>query len=166
MQLDVSHLILVLAPDFARGRDYLQRFFAKTQLVRYDLVEVDPAAACGADHPEFWPRLEAGIGRNQAVLAELLAELKASGIRSLDDLQHLSQGYQSKLAHTVAHLLDGFFGIDTVFYNMPEDSHWLSDQLREEIRRNPDDYQLLRVNASLSLKRHDSLIASLRRFGA
>jgi len=166
MQLDVSHLILVIAPDFERGRDYARRFFAKTQLVRYDQVEVDPAASRGAGHPDFWPRLEAGISRNHEVLAELLAELKASGIRSLDDLQHLAQGYQSKLAHTVAHLLDGFFGIDTVFYNMPEDSHWLSDQLREEIRRNPDDYQLLRVNAALSLKRHDSMVASLRRFGA
>lgn len=164
MKLEITHEVLVVGPDFPKSRDYALRFFAKTPLVRYDTVTVDEAASCPATHPDFWPRVEAGVRQNQEVLRDLIAELKESGLRGLDDLLTLSKGYQSKLVHTVAHLVDGFFGIDTVFYNLAEDSHGLSPQFRPEILGNPDDYWLLRIHAELRVKERGSLVASLRRF--
>ena len=164
MKLEVRHDVLAVGPDFSRSRDYTLRFFAKTPLVRYDVVTVDEAASCPATHPDFWPRVEEGVRQNQEVLAALLAELKESGLRRLDDLLVLGKGYQSKLVHTVAHLVDGFFGIDTVFYNLADDSHGVSPQLAREVRENPHDYWLLRVNAELKAKERETLIASLRRF--
>lgn len=166
MKLAISHDVLVVGPDFARSRDYALRFFAKTPLVRYDAVLVDEAASCAASHPDFWPRVEEGIRRNQAVLRDLVGELKESGIRGLDDLMAVAKGYQSKLIHTVAHLVDGFFGIDTVFYNLAEDSHGVSPALSQEIRETPDDYWLLRITAELQVRERGMRMASLRRFEA
>lgn len=166
MKLEITHEILVVGPDFPKSRDYVLRFFAKTPLVRYDSVTVDEAASCPASHSAFWPRVEAGVRQNQEVLRDLLAELKESGLRGLDDLLALGKGYQSKLIHTVAHLVDGFFGIDTVFYNMAEDSHGLSPLFRQEIEGNPGEYWLLKIHAELRIRERESLVASLRRFEA
>lgn len=166
MKLEISHEVLVVGPDFPRSRDYALRFFAKTPLVRYDSVTVDEAASCPASHPDFWPRVEEGVRRNQEVLTELIGELKESGLRTLDDLLGLGKGYQSKLVHTVAHLVDGFFGIDTVFYNLADDAHSVSPQLRQEIAGNPDDYWLLTIHAELKTADRESLVASLRHFEA
>lgn len=164
MKLKIIHEVLVMGPDFARSRDHALRFFARTPLVRYDTVTVEEAASCAASHPDFWPRLEEGVRKNREVLRELIGELKESGLRSLDDLLTLPKGYQSKLIHTVAHLVDGFFGIDTVFYNLADDSHWLSAPLAQEIRDNPEEYWLLRLNAELGMKERETLVASLRHF--
>jgi len=166
MKLEITHDVLVVGPDFARSRDYALRFFATTPLVRYDVVAVDEAASCPATHQDFWPRVAAGMRQNQEVLAELLGELKESGLRTLDDLLVLGKGYQSKLVHTVAHLVDGFFGIDTAFYNLADDAHSVSPQLRQEILANPGDYWLLRIKATLKVKERGTPLTSLRRFEA
>lgn len=164
MQLEVRHDVLVVGPDFDRSSHYARRFFARTPLVRYDTVEVVRERSFAATQPEFWPRVEAGILRNRQVLAELIGELKETGARSLDDLLVLPKGYQSKLVHTAAHLVDGFFGIDTVFYNMAEDSHGLTEALAREIRQTPADYWLLGIRAALQVKERETRFASLRRF--
>ncbi|MEW6594962.1 MAG: hypothetical protein AB1413_08860 [Thermodesulfobacteriota bacterium] len=164
MKLEISHEMLVVGPDFARSRDHALRFFARTPLVRYDLVAVDEAASCPASHPDFWPRVEEGMRQNQMVLHDLIGELKESGLRRFDDLCTLPKGYQSKLVHTVAHLVDGFFGIDTVFYNLADDSHTISPQLRQEIEANPGEYWLLKIHAELKAADRESFVASLRRF--
>ncbi|MEJ2057239.1 MAG: hypothetical protein P8X39_05310, partial [Desulfofustis sp.] len=59
------------------------------------------------------------------------------------DLIDLNQGYQSKILHIIAHFLDGFIGIDSVFYNLIDDSHWLSDETRDKIEQQPDRFRLL-----------------------
>lgn len=166
MQLEVRHDLLVVGPDFPRSRDYVLRFFAKTPLVRYDSVTVDEAASCAASHPDFWPRVEEGVHQNQTVLRELIGELKESGLRELDDLPALPKGYQSKLIHTIAHLVDGFFGIDTAFYNMADDAHSVSPTLSREIQENPEEYWLLRIKATLTVKERQTSMAALRRFEA
>ena len=166
MKLAVHHDVLAIGPDFARSRDYALRFFARTPLVRYDTVTVDETASCPATHPDFWPRVDDGVRQNREVMAELIEELKESGLHRFDDLLDLGKGYQSKLVHTVAHLVDGFFGIDTIFYNLADDSHGVSPQFRQEIAANPGDYWLLRVNAELKARERETLIASLRRFEA
>jgi len=40
-------------------------------------------------------------------------------------------------------MLDGFIGIDSVFYNLAEDSHWLSAPLRKTIEQHPEHYWLV-----------------------
>ena len=164
MKLENSHLMLVLAPDPPRAAEAVRRFFARTQLVRYDTVTVVETASCAADHPEFQARLAAGLEENRRVLREIIEELKKAGVRTLDDLGQLPQGYQSKLAHTATHLLDGFFGIDSALYNLVEDSHWLSEPLRLEIDRRPEEYHLLQVAAELSFSKRPQLVSSLRLF--
>ena len=64
------------------------------------------------------------------------------------DLNDMGQGYKSKILHTLTHFLDGFFGIDTCFYNLEEDSHWLSDGLAAEIKKYPKKFWLLRAKCS------------------
>ncbi len=164
MKLENSHLMLVLAPDPQRAAAAALRFFARTQLVRYDLVTVDKECSCSAAHPEFQPRLAAGLAANRRVLQDILDELKVAGVRSLDDLAQLPQGYQSKLAHTAVHMLDGFFGIDSAFFNLVDDSHWVSELLQEELEQNPEDYHLLKVHAELDFARQRQLVSTLRKF--
>jgi hypothetical protein len=75
----------------------------------------------------------------------MLAHLKEEGVTSLDQLPELEQGYVTKILHTLTHLLDGFIGIDSVFYNLVEDSHRVSAGLSDAIRANPADYWLVPV---------------------
>jgi len=164
MKIENSHYLLALAPDQDHAADAVRRFFARTQLVRYDKVDVDQLAIQAAGAPDFWPKVDEALARNRQVLLEIIEELKKSGIRSLDDLAGLPQGYQSKLAHTATHLLDGFFGIDSVFYSLVEDSHWISPPLGREIRRNPEDYYLVPVKAELFFAKRQQLVSTLRSF--
>ncbi len=151
MRLENTHEILAIGPDFDSAKDYVLRFLDKTQLVKYDSVHVDPAEAVHATQPEFWEKVAQGMEGNRLVIDELLHELKESGISSLDDLRDLPQGYQSKTIHTITHLLDGFFGIDSVFYCPLEDSHWVSDALRQEILDDPSDYWLIKATGSFKV---------------
>jgi len=64
-----------------------------------------------------------------------------------EDIQQMGQGYQSKIFHTIAHLLDGFFGIDTLLYNLEDDSHWLSAERRRQIEAAPHTCWLMKVVA-------------------
>src|SRR4030043_54062 len=75
--------------------------------------------------------------------------VRYSQINILKDLQELPQGYKSKILHVITHLLDGFFGIDTYFYNLEEDSHWVSEELKEKIKTNPPIFWLLSLEAQI-----------------
>ncbi len=152
MKLEVFHSILMLGPDATACKDYVLRFFAKTPLVRYDSLNILESEIFPATAPEFWRRIDEGAAENRKTVNDLLAELREAGTKSLEDLPNLPQGFQSKIVHTVAHLLDGFIGIDSLFYNMVEDSHWVSDQLRQEMRENPNEYWLLKVEAVLAVR--------------
>lgn len=164
MKLENSHYMLAMAPDANRAMAAVHRFFHRTQLVRYDKVEVAEQAVLVASDPRFWPTAEEAMAQNSRVLREIIAELKKAGIRSLDDLVTLPQGYQSKLAHTATHLLDGFFGIDSAFYSLVEDSHWISKPLGREILLRPEEYYLLPVQGELMVDRHRQLVGTLRQF--
>jgi hypothetical protein len=72
-------------------------------------------------------------------------ELQETGLGRAEDLLTLQQGYPSKLLHILTHMLDGFIGIDSVFYNLIEDSHWLSAPLRSTILHKPEHYWLVPV---------------------
>ena len=146
MNLHAVHEFLVSGPDIETSRRKTLYFFAHNMLVRYDTVDI--VEVITAEHPEFWPRIERGEAANRKALAVLLAELRQEGYGQLEDIVRMDQGYQSKIFHTAAHLLDGFFGIDTYLYNLEDDSHWLSGESREKIAKAPHTYWLLKVAAA------------------
>jgi hypothetical protein len=147
VDLQASHEILVIGADLETCRQKTLRFFAKNILVRYDTVTIVETESVNGEHPRFWERVDAGEAANRMALANMLADLKAEGFQQLDDILRLGQGYQSKIFHTIAHLLDGFFGIDTSLYNLEDDSHWLSSVRRQQIQAAPHTCWLLKVAA-------------------
>jgi len=144
VELTGTHDLLVAGPDFETCRQKVERFFARTELIRYDEIRVEEAAVNAGD-PVFWERLAAGEAANRQIIDELFAELAAEGFQNAADFRHMGQGYLSKVFHTIAHLLDGFIGIDSRFYNLEEDSNRLSRGLRQQILAAPAAYWLLTV---------------------
>lgn len=152
MRLEAAHDLLVVGPDFEKSREYLRRFFAKTTLLRYDTVDMQEDESMSASGTDFWVRVDEGIARNRQGIEGLIGELKQLGFHSLEDILHIKQGFQSKIFHTAAHLLDGFIGIDTSFYSFAHDSHWLTEKQRDEIKGSPQDYWLVRVKGIVTVK--------------
>ena len=163
MKLEVTHKILTMEPDLEKGAAHVLRFLDRTTLVHYDAVRVVTEQCCSGTDPRFWPCLEQGLADNHRVLTQLIGELRAAGTKEFNDLPAMPQGFQSKIFHTMAHLLDGFFGIDSQFYSLPEDSHWLGESLRKQIEASPEEFWLVTVVATLESLEHHA-IAGLRSF--
>ncbi len=142
MELLGRHVILVEGDDSDICRTHVLNFFERTSLVQYDNIVVEDTILSGND-PDFATELEAGLKKNKITLSRFIDELAATGFNGKSDLIKLGQGYQSKILHIIAHFLDGFIGIDSVFYNLTEDSHWLSDEARKKIKRQPERFRLL-----------------------
>lgn len=121
-------------------------FFQRTQLVRYDLFSIDERGSKPGSHPRFNACMAAAIEKNRHILKGLVTDLENTGTRRTSDLLSLPQGYPSKILHIVTHFLDGFIGIDSAFYNLVDDSHWLTDQTRQAIAAQPDGYWLIPVD--------------------
>jgi hypothetical protein len=162
-KLEVSHDILIAGSDFESCRQSVIRFFARTMLIRYDEVLVKEKESVTGGGEEFWNRVREGLGANQEVLGKFLANLKEEGFLSLDDLQGLEKGYLSKILHIIAHLQDGFIGVDSRFYNLEEDSHGVSRDLQRKMQATPGRYWILRVTGRITSAAEDSLDA-LRTF--
>ena len=147
MILKIEHDILVSGPDLETAERHVRLFFEKSQLVHYDFIEIDQAQCKNASEEGFNQLIEEGIEANRKVLAELLAKLNHEGCENLQDILNLPQGFQSKLLHTMSHLLDGFFGIDSKFYDIDEISHWITEGRRKQISETPELCWLLRIKA-------------------
>lgn len=158
MGMTRTHWLLCGADDFSVASSYVRTFFKKSLLIHYDVIEAVAGDSCSAAEERFWLALEEGLAANRRVLAEFVDDLRGEDCNSLDDLITLPRGYASKMLHIIAHLLDGFIGIDSVLYNLVEDSHSLSDGLREVIRQAPDRYWLVRVEASFKSSATASII--------
>ena len=146
MNLNISHLFLSTGSDGRTARSHVLRFLDQTILVQYDRIQIIEGHILSAENKKFWPELEVSISENRRVVAGFINELTECGVDHLGDIKNLEQGYQSKTLHTIAHLLDGFFGIDSCFFNLIEDSHWLSAALKEKIMENPDQYWLVEAH--------------------
>ncbi len=151
MKVEASHLMLASGADLHTAKKQVRRFLDKTQLVQYDLVHINDEQSVSAADAGFWEKIELGTAANKKILAELTEELKQAGFHSIKELLRLPQGFQSKILHTMAHILDGFFGIDTTFYNLIDDSHWLSDLRKQEIEAHPAEYWLLDVTGTIKV---------------
>jgi len=160
MQGTTIHRVLCHAPGAEAARAHAERFFEATMLLNYDRLDISADLSLRADDDGFWPALEAAEAKNRAVLKGYLDELRAAGCEDFDDILHLGMGYASKLVHLTAHLVDGFIGIDSAFYNLPEDSHWISRHLARRVRRCPDEYWLLHVTGVFGSVETASLVHS------
>jgi hypothetical protein len=147
MNLENSHELLVSGTDFDTCREKALLFFSKNLLVRYDTVSILEEESVTAEDSSFWERISQGEAANRQAIKSLFEELKGEGYEGVNDFLVMEQGFQSKLFHTIAHLLDGFFGIDSTLYNLEDDSHWVSRTLRNRIQTAPGKYRLLKINA-------------------
>lgn len=164
MNFNATHSLLVREGDEEACRKRALNFFAKNFLVKYDSVNIAEDRSFRADHRNFWEVINAGINDNRKILAKLVSDLQESGFEKITDLTLMPQGYQSKTLHTITHLLDGFFGIDTSFYNLEEESHWISEQLDAVIREQPCDFQVLTMECSSKVGTGADLLARIRKF--
>jgi hypothetical protein len=143
------HALLVKGSDFSDAKKKVLNFFEQYQLVRYSRIEILEKDSSDAGRPGFNDELNTAIEQNREIVRTLVQELQDEGITAVDQLGGMPQGYQSKMLHVLTHFLDGFFGIDTYFYNLEEDSHWVSDKLRDSIKENPSYFWLLFLRASI-----------------
>lgn len=141
--------ILVRGADLSASSEKVLSFFRKYQLVRFSHISVQEERSVSAAHPDFSRRLEESLTENWRILGNLIRELQDERIVTLEDLKSIPQGYRTKLLHVITHFLDGFFGIDTFFYNLIEDSHWVSDTVRAQLEENPSDFWIVALNARI-----------------
>jgi hypothetical protein len=146
--LESYHEFLSEGADLSTCTRRLFTFLENYQLVRYRRVEVVEKSCLSASHGSFPGRLDNSLEVNRQRIRSFLEELRQEGVEGLADLENLPQGYQSKTLHTLTHLLDGFFGIDSHFYNLIEGSHGVSAGLKKKIDSDPGGYRLLALRAS------------------
>jgi hypothetical protein len=142
---DQQHLFLATGNNLSQARKQVLHFINTTRLVVYQSTSIKDEEMHPGDGECFWTEMESGIAANRAFCSTLLKELQETGLTELEGLLAIQKGYPSKLLHILTHMLDGFIGTDSVFYNLVEDSHWLSETLRTTIRQNPEHYWLVPV---------------------
>lgn len=142
------HEFLVAGPDFETCARKVERFFKKNVLVRYERVRCDESQSLPAYGKYFHIRLQTALELNRKVVKKLVGTLAQEGFADLGQWHTMEQGYISNTVHTLAHLLDGFFGIDSCFYNLVDDSHQVSDVLMEKITKSTQGYWLIKTEGS------------------
>jgi hypothetical protein len=144
---EIIHFFLTKGENLEHAVENIKSFLEKYELVRYDFFRIEKASAFPATSKEFWENLNFGIEKNRKVLEEFLNEFRKEGFTKIEDISEIPQGYLSKIFHIIAHLVDGFFGIDSAFYNLIEDSHFVSELIKREIKENPEKFYLIKVKA-------------------
>jgi hypothetical protein len=145
MEYPISHYFLVRSGSKELAARHVQHYLSGNQLISYAEFFVQPDEVLSGTDPLFEQTLTHGLDANDSFARRMLAHLKEEGVVSLDQLPDLPQGYVTKVLHTLTHLLDGFIGIDSVFYNLVEDSHRVSTELAAAIRTAPANYWLVPV---------------------
>jgi len=156
--IEKKHIVLTKAATLKEAGENVLRFFDKTLLLHYDSMRVRDEISYSANDPKFWPALQEALAANRQVLDGFLTELAATGCRQVEDFHNIETGYPSKVFHIIAHLLDGFVGIDSVFYNLLESSHGITSSLEQTIRERGAQYWLIYLEASFSSSAEASLI--------
>lgn len=157
MELLAQHLVLTEGESEEACKLHVLKFFEKTSLVRYDNIVIEDRILSGID-PEFENELAQGLKRNKDTLHKFINELGSTGFEQRSDLMRVDQGYHSKILHIIAHFLDGFIGIDSVFYNLTEDSHWLSSVMELRIKEEPARFKLLSLKCYSMSPREAALL--------
>lgn len=152
------HLVLAAGKTQEQCKAQVLLFFEKTSLVSYDQVIIDDERIISGTDNEFWETLQHALTQNQEVLRALVKELGETGFDKRAQLPQLEQGYPSKVLHIIAHFLDGFIGIDTIFYNLIDDSHWLPGTTSDKIKSVPERYWLFSVDGYSMTPREAALL--------
>ncbi|MBA3014675.1 MAG: hypothetical protein KKD63_04570 [Proteobacteria bacterium] len=160
--MNKKHWLMCEADDFAAARSHILKFFSNSMLLHYDAVLAVEESSCSADNEVFWTVLDQGVSDNYKILQGFIGDIQGEGCQQIADVTTLAKGYPSKLLHIIAHFVDGFIGIDSVFYNLIEDSHWLSEGLRETIQRSPGRYWLVLVETSFTSPQTAALIHNIQ----
>ncbi len=158
--MDISHTLLTRADGKKQAEERVRVFFRDYELVFYERILIDGSDIIPGTSPEFMEEAERAMDENHEAIRELLNQLSDEGYTSLSDLGEIPQGYLSKVFHTLAHLLDGFFGVDSHFYNLEEGSHWISRRLLKDIRKAPGSFWLVRASGNIA---HHDLTAPLKK---
>ncbi|MFT5698831.1 MAG: hypothetical protein ACI8ZB_001687 [Desulforhopalus sp.] len=158
MQRISQHNILLGGESFAHCNQQVHKFFDLTSLVIYDCIEVQELRSVSGLDAHFLEIIDQMQAKNRRIVKGLIAEISKSGITRTQDLIKIEQGYLSKTFHILSHFLDGFIGIDSHFYNLLDDSHWLSGQTRQIIEENPTHYWLLHVDGFTTTPEEASLL--------
>jgi hypothetical protein len=127
------HDFLVKGDTLQSCYEQVSRFLTGYTLVSYERIQLLEERSIPHNHPDFFERLQGLVQENETFLKTLIQELAAEGFHNMDDLRGLPTGYVSKLFHVTAHMVDGFFGIDSRFYNLVEGSHGVSQSLRMKL---------------------------------
>jgi hypothetical protein len=141
-----QHRVLAAGDSFAACSRQVRRFFDLTSLVVYDCLEIRQDRSLAGDDPGFVGALAAAVAENRKIVAALVVDLEKTGIRTIAQLSSLQQGYPSKVLHILTHFLDGFVGIDSYFYNLIDDSHWLPEATSAAIGKDPGKYRLIQLD--------------------
>ncbi len=146
----IYHEFLVKANSLDEAIATVKRFLRLYELVCYDEVVVLSERCLKGWDEDFPARIEAAQAENRRVVNSLIEELKGVGVANMESISLIPQGFESKIFHTLAHMLDGFFGPDSSFFNLVEDSHWVSKGLLGELKARPEDYWLVAVEGRFS----------------
>lgn len=138
--------MLLAGDSFDHCSEQVHKFFDLTSLVIYDCVETIESKSFSGLDAVFFGQIEKAEGFNRQTVQDLIDELLKAKIRKTIDFRDIEQGYLSKTLHILTHFLDGFIGIDSYFYNLIDDSHWLPSATAELIHNDPKHYWLLHID--------------------
>lgn len=164
--MDTAHIFLATGDSYLAAKSKVEHFLKKNLLVRYTTLLFDDGQAVDNLKEQFLSTIRWAEEQNRLTLQGLLTEFGDLGYESLSDLSRVSQGYESKLLHTITHLLDGFFGLDSFFYNLVEDSNWISPSSLEKIGVCATAfYFLVHVQGSFTSLTEADRVPAMRRLG-
>ena len=158
MKLLARHIVLASGGSSEDVRAQVLLFFKATSLVNYDKIIIPTGGIISATDAAFSETLDHGLSRNHAILNRFLDELSAAQPTPELDIGSLPQGYPSKIFHIIAHFLDGFIGIDSAFYNLVDDSHWLPDDTAALLASEPERFWLLSLECYSMSPREAALL--------
>ncbi len=140
-----SHSVLVTGQSFTACKKQVTDYFERTLLVRYDQIAIKDQKSVPATSSLFLDEVSTGVEKNRTIIKKLIGDLESTGFKNSFDLLDLEHGYPSKVLHLITHFLDGFIGIDSVFYNLIDDSHWVPQKTTREIVDTPEKFWLIHL---------------------
>jgi hypothetical protein len=159
-----QHDLLLESSNRKEAELHARYFCEHNDLVRYDSIIIEPDVILCSTDPEFISKLHKGLEGNKKAINGLIEELRSEGALDPQSWSTLQQGYATKLLHTIIHLLDGFFGIDSLLYNLVENSHQVTGAMLNRIKEHPDKYWLVPVVGISGTEQADR-VQMLRPFG-
>lgn len=141
-----QHKILLAGDSFDHCSEQVHKFFDLTSLVIYDCIEAVESKSFSGLDAAFFDNIVSAENTNRRMVQSLIDELVKAKVEKTVDLLNVEQGYLSKTLHILSHFLDGFIGIDSYFYNLIDDSHWLFPTTAKAIHENSHHFWLLHID--------------------